>query len=376
MKTIYGIFLLWFLNLPAQEGTRNLGMLKIHDQGAIGFHGNLTNDGIFDDNQGLAGFYSLQSISLTGLFPPRFMDLEFFTEEGLQLEVSLEAENNINFIQGDVKTPRTDAFVSLRFYDGSFHTGTTNISKVDGYVSVKNKPEFIFPVGDDQQLRALILQSESINTAANCAYFYSDPANLTSIGTNTRENMLMRISPTEFWRLEGTVPSTIQISWNQRSRMPAMANSVDEITVVGWSKTNNRWENLGTGAVGNLTEGVAFTTTFIPDDYEAITFGTLNAPEDIPDLDNYLLTPNGDGINDFLNIDELALSNDNWVRIYDRNGMLVFEMHNYTDEFTGYANKGDVVINRNNGLPQGVYFYLVSLDDLGLEYQGYLYLAR
>nr|WP_321414674.1 hypothetical protein [uncultured Allomuricauda sp.] len=59
----------------------------------MGFHGDLINDGVFDDNQGLTGFYSFQAINLNGLFPSRFMDLEFFTEEGLQLEVSLEIEN-------------------------------------------------------------------------------------------------------------------------------------------------------------------------------------------------------------------------------------------------------------------------------------------
>jgi gliding motility-associated-like protein len=93
-------------------------------------------------------------------------------------------------------------------------------------------------------------------------------------------------------------------------------------------------------------------------------------------LDNYVLTPNGHGINNYLNIDGLALSKNNWVRIFDRNSMLVFEKYNHTNEFRGYANKGDVVLDRNNGLPQGVYFYFVVMDDLGPEYQGDSYLAR
>lgn len=376
MKAIYGILLFLSLNLPAQEGTRNLGMIKVHDQGNLGFHGNLVNDGIFNDNQGLIGFYSDQSITVSGLFPTIFNDIEFITEQGIQLAISMEVENNANFVQGHIRTPRTDSFTSLQFLSESFYTGTTDITKVDGYASIQNKQQFTFPVGDTQQLRPLVLLSDSENPVAHCAYFYSNPDDFPLLNSVSRENTLQQISRYEFWRLEGSVPSTIQISWNERSQMASMANNLDEIVVVGWSKTNNQWENLGAGSIGDPLNGIAFSTSFVPDDYEALTFGILDIPLEIPDLANYLLTPNGDGINDFLHIDELALSTDNWVRIYDRNGMLVFEKHNYINEFNGYANKGDVVLNRSNGLPQGVYFYLVVMNDLDLEYQGYLYLAR
>jgi hypothetical protein len=34
------------------------------------------------------------------------------------------------------------------------------------------------------------------------------------------------------------------------------------------------------------------------------------------------------------------------------------------------------VLNRQAGLPQGIYFYLVRMLDLDAEYQGFLYLNR
>ena len=94
------------------------------------------------------------------------------------------------------------------------------------------------------------------------------------------------------------------------------------------------------------------------------------------DLSNYLVTPNGDGDNDFLKIPELEQFPNNHMRIYTRNGQLVFDQINYTNQFNGYANQGDVVINRKKGLPSAVYFYLVTLDDLNMEYQGFLYLKN
>ena len=111
MKTIYGILLFLSLNLPAQEGTRNLGMIKVHDQGNLGFHGNLVNDGVFNDNQGLVGFYSDRSIMISGLFPTIFNDTEFITEQGLQLVVSMKVENNAT---SKINTPSVEVEISFR----------------------------------------------------------------------------------------------------------------------------------------------------------------------------------------------------------------------------------------------------------------------
>ncbi len=113
----------------------------------------------------------------------------------------------------------------------------------------------------------------------------------------------------------------------------------------------------------------------MPNDYEAITFGALGEPTELLALDNYLVTPNGDGINDYLEIPELEQSPNNLVRIFNRLGLKVFEQANYTDQFTGIANSGTVIMNREAGLPQGVYYYIASLYDLDLEFQGFLYLA-
>ncbi|MDX1365331.1 MAG: gliding motility-associated C-terminal domain-containing protein, partial [Arenibacter latericius] len=52
------------------------------------------------------------------------------------------------------------------------------------------------------------------------------------------------------------------------------------------------------------------------------------------------------------------------------------EEKNYTNGFTGYSNVNNLVINRNQGLPDGVYYYVIDMYDLNLSYQGYLYLER
>jgi gliding motility-associated-like protein len=66
------------------------------------------------------------------------------------------------------------------------------------------------------------------------------------------------------------------------------------------------------------------------------------------------ISPNGDGVNDFLQIDNITNYPDNKLRIMDRNGLLVYEMTGYDNSsktFDGHSNK-----NGRMQLP-GTYFY-------------------
>lgn len=364
----------------AQPALYNSGNIRIHDQGQLGFHTDLINDSAFDDNLGLAGFYGLNQISVSGAFAPVFYDLEIANNNGVFMNTSINVLNNTNFIIGDFITPRDLSGTYLNFLEDSFYNGDRDISKVDGYAAVTNRQNFTFPVGDAGQLRSLILNSESVNIIAKCAYFFEDPNSPSAFpGFNTeiKPQTIAAVSTVEFWRLEGEVNGTISLLWNARSNISAIAEEVGMVTLMGWSKTLNRWQSIGNTAVGgDLSNGFITSAPFIPNDYEIITFGSLAEPEDILTLDNYLLTPNGDGINDFLVIPELDQSPNNSLQIFDRNGIKVFEQINYTNEFGGVANVGDFIINREQGLPEGVYFYVISLIDLSLNYQGFLYLDR
>ncbi|SHJ50222.1 gliding motility-associated C-terminal domain-containing protein [Pseudozobellia thermophila] len=372
--------LVFAASLQAQTALYNTGNLRIHEGGQMGFHTDLINDGSFDENLGLVGFYSNGSRTVDGIFPPSFFDVEFYTENGTLLNTTANVANTANFITGDVLTPRSQPTITLNFTDNGDASGASDISKVDGYASITNQQNFIFPVGDSEQLRPLVLNSEGINTLAKAAYFYEDPnspSTFTAFDTNSKPSRLGDISTTEFWRLEGSVPSTVQLSWNERSNIRALSDDVSEIVVVGFNKLTRQWESLGGPAsVGDLMQGVAVSASFVPDNYEALTFGAFAEPRDYLDLENYFVSPNGDGINDFLDIPELALSPNNHMQIYNREGLKVFEQSNYTNEFNGFSNQNNFVVGRDKGLPSGVYFYIVSLDDLGLEFQGFLYLAN
>jgi hypothetical protein len=377
-------FLFLGLVSQAQTGLYNSGNLQVHEgeniEMGMGIHTNLINDGAFDQNSGLVGFYGASAITISGAFIPVFYDTEIANEHGVMLETPVSVTHNVNFM-GNVITPRDRSTAYFNFLKDAFEVGANDDANINGYAAVTEQQNFVFPVGDEGQLRPLILNSTKVNPMAKCAYFYDNASHPIpfpeNFNTDTKVRDIGAISETEFWRLEGSVTSSITISWNERSNLAALTNDPNSIIVVGWSKVGQRWTQLGRAAMGgDLTQGFVTSDNFVPDRYEAITFGTKDRPDELLTLDNYLVTPNGDGINYVLVIPVMAKSTHNSIQIFDLNGLKVFELANYTDEFGGIANVGDLVINRNAGLPAGVYFYLVSLYDLGLDFQGFLYLEK
>jgi gliding motility-associated-like protein len=82
-----------------------------------------------------------------------------------------------------------------------------------------------------------------------------------------------------------------------------------------------------------------------------------------------LVTPNGDGINDFWYLDGIDLYPDNEVLIFNRWGdqVRVFQGYNNSNKnWDGTNEKGE-------NLPDGVYFYIIKIKDLK-TFTGWVYL--
>jgi len=363
-----------------QEGIQNHGTMRLHEDGMLGIHTNFTNEGPFRNRAGLVGFYSDSNpIVLSGSSPPLFHDAEIFQDFVVSLELPLQIANNLNFIQGDFLTDKALPQIYVEMLQNAFTVGESNTSKVNGYVRILNQSRMVFPVGDATEFRPLTLEG-AIFPVAKCAYFREDPNSPSAFPpfrTDLKPRDIEAVSRTEFWRLEGSSSGQVTLTWNQSSNLGGLAEDISQIVLVGWSKSDQRWIPLGTQSrAGDLDNGFAISRPIVPDAFKVLTFGILAEPEEVLTLDNYFLSPNGDGVNDVLVIEELAASPNNNLQIYDRRGLKVFEMENYRDEFGGVANVGKLVLERQTGLPEGVYFYLLRMHDLGQEFQGFLFLDR
>ncbi|MFK5971971.1 MAG: gliding motility-associated C-terminal domain-containing protein [Flavobacteriaceae bacterium] len=367
----------------AQEAVHNFGNLQMHSGVSVGFHMDLINDGSFDQNLGLAGFYGENtSIKISGAFSPIFYDTEIVVDKGLFLDTSIGVLNNSNLISGDIITPRNHTSVFTNFINDAFYVGENDVSLVDGYAAMTNKHTFTFPVGDNHRLRPLSINSTAISPFVKCAYFYENPNTISINGKNYQINKktskYLTVSAMEFWHLQGDVPSSITLSWDEWSNIGVFAKYISDIKVVGWHKEQKKWINLGNVNVqGEMTFGSVTSEVFVPNEYEIITLGgnddKLEAYSTI-ELDNYFMTPNGDGRNDFLVLEGIEKSPNNSIQIFNRYGVLVYSKTNYQNEFKGISNKSSV-IDKGSGLASGIYFYILTMNDLRLKHQGYLYIS-
>jgi gliding motility-associated-like protein len=367
----------------SQDAVHNYGNIQIHDDGLVGFHMDVINNGGFNQNKGLVGFYSFdKALTISGGSNPVFYDFEVAVDNDLYIDNTVGIQNNANFIAGDIVTSREASEVNINFLNDSFYSGEGNLTKVDGYTAMSKKSNFTFPIGQFDKLRPLTIESTGSNDYAKSAYYYEDPNTPSVFGTSfstfIKENEALSISEYEFWHLESTIPSKVTLTWDEESNAYLFGETIEEIKVVGWSAIDKIWVDLGnTNVEGNFAYGSVTSEEFIPSDYEIITIGgntdIIETLDNIT-LDNYYMTPNGDGINDFLEIEGIEGSSDNALQIYNRYGRMVFSMKNYSNEFTGISNVNGVIA-KNIGLPSGIYFYIVTLNDLNIKHQGYLYLT-
>ncbi len=83
-----------------------------------------------------------------------------------------------------------------------------------------------------------------------------------------------------------------------------------------------------------------------------------------------LLTPNNDGVNDFLKIvDESGSFDGNQLYIYNRTGQLIYQDASYSNTWNGTGNRS----GRSGRLPEGTYYYLLQ-DKNGSAQTGYVFL--
>ena len=86
-------------------------------------------------------------------------------------------------------------------------------------------------------------------------------------------------------------------------------------------------------------------------------------------IHNYLLSPNGDGKNDFLVIDEISEFPRNELVVSNQWGSVVFQKKNYDNSWSGRSNSNRML--QKGLLPIGTYFY-VLLADGKKAYSGYI----
>jgi len=387
MRTICYILIVFFtFQISAQTAFHNFGDVQIHDQGQVGFHTDVINDGDFDQNLGFTGFYNPSGIlTVSGSNRPVFYDVEIDVRDDLFLEVAMGVTNFQEFVTGRVQTPRTTPLVSLDYLSDAPYLGENDDRFVDGYASMTGLLDFTFPIGDDFRLRPMRIENQAATNTARGAYFFENPnfPNFftSNFDTSSFGNLLFGVSIFEFWDLNGDVETRVTLTWDDNSNIPTLVEDLADLRVVGWDRNAEEWVNLGNTSIsGDLDNGEITSELFLPNDYVVLTFGSSNRILD-DDLEVFTaVSPNGDGFNDTFIIQGLAQYPNNELFVYNRWGVLVYQQKRYHEiqdtpqGFRGISD-GRVTIARDEELPAGTYYYVLNVEGIK-DRAGFLYINR
>jgi gliding motility-associated-like protein len=102
------------------------------------------------------------------------------------------------------------------------------------------------------------------------------------------------------------------------------------------------------------------TNTYTITVYRGESMGSIDATN--------VLTPNGDGKNDYWLIKDIGLYPENKVTVYDKAGRVVYAKRGYSNEWDGTLN--------GSPLAEGTYYFVVDLGPDLRKFKGYVSILR
>lgn len=148
-----------------------------------------------------------------------------------------------------------------------------------------------------------------------------------------------------------------------------------------WQNTTTQWEptsfvNSAISGAANIgfPSMISFASSVNDFDHDLFTLNSITGVT-IPQF----FSPNGDGRNDILIIDNINHFPNNKIQIFNRYGNIVYEKEGYNNDWDGaVSNNSNPVFNYKGAyLPSGTYFYVLDLGEEGLDpYNGYIQLHK
>ena len=170
--------------------------------------------------------------------------------------------------------------------------------------------------------------------------------------------------------------SDVTIDEGEQVQLNAIASTTGTFQ---WTPSNGLNSSTLGNPIANPVETTTYLVSFTSDEgctvEDLITIFVNPLPDDET---KYGFSPDGDGINEFWEIDGIENYPNNDVQIYNRWGDLVFEIHNYNNTsnvFRGEANRKTTI--GGGDLPEGTYFFKIHINEVNnLRTEGFVVLKR
>jgi len=180
---------------------------------------------------------------------------------------------------------------------------------------------------------------------------------------------LAAVTDQQYWELDvinGTYDnSIIKLPINEE----LFLETIQEAVVVQSPGLDTPFSSIGGANItGDVMDGSVTSETLATQAFFTIGKGSA---ETIPNINVYnAISPNGDGVNDFLKIENIELYPNNFITVYTRWGDKVFEQAGYNNiehVFEGKSNLG-----KNRKLLEGTYYYVVEKGDDSKNESGFI----
>lgn len=293
------------------------------------------------------------------------------------LKGNIQVDHDADFTRGIVDNELDGGL--FFFNDLSDHVNASNLSFVRGTVLKNGNLDFTFPIGAANQYRPAFIENLTYENRVSGCYFFKDSNAL--YPHDAKQGIIDFIDNKEYWelkRIEGTDVAMVTLSRNAAtSSLEIMNAALSALHIVRWDTAKEYWVDEG-GIPMPGSEAIKTITNVSGYGIFALALVRKDAilPGNILVYNN--LTPNGDGLNDALIITGIERFPDNIVRIFNRWGVKVSEIHGYNNEekvFKGYANSSSEH-QSSELLPSGTYYYILEYNAAaeGIKTINYLFI--
>jgi len=375
--------------LFAVEGNfENTSSGDVTNDGTVIYYNDFTNDGsygISTNNKTSMTVFTINGVAskakqITGNQIASFYDVVFDSSVpvmAFDLKNNIDASGVVDFQNGIVVVDTTFNPVTrvshgmFTFQKGAKAVSMDDASHIQGAVEKIGNEAFVYPLGDRGKYRyARISAPKNDKDVFMGQYIYGDAAFFAS--RPNKVGVINTINDKEYWVIDkGNNQESdvlLTLSWDESTTsVDMLSNPEEELHIVRWDEKAQLWVDEG-GVVDMSTKEV--TTIGTVKGYGVFTLGTVKKDWILDgDIVIYnLVTPDGDGKNDYFVIDNIKNYPNNKVEIFNRWGARVYETRGYdpigdgsSNVFRGYS-EGKVTVDKGSKLPSGTYYYVITYE--------------
>ena len=378
--TILSLFCL-LTNLQAQSLYNNSTTLFIGENTVLSAPDSIVNNGTIINNGDIqvAGIWQNN-----GTYEPGSGQLTLTSSQPQVINHNDQSFTRLNIDGGGEKIFGADIYIEnelvltngilvssnnskITIEDGADIIGGSDESYVDGPVYHVGNGDKFFPLGTGDVFLPVQLLNIQGNSPTIGVLLFSPNPNLEVQGN------LDAVTDQEYWQvdvLEGTFEGSAVIL---PIRDEFFMESIDQAAVAEAASLEVPFQSLGRfETTGDLTTGSVTSSELVTMNF--LTIGAIQQ-ETGTELNVFnAVSPNDDGLNDILKIQNITLFPNNIVTIYTRWGDKVFEMAGYDNNenvFKGFSN-----VRNTKELPEGTYYYVIEKGDGSSNLNGFFVLRN